>query len=79
MCQSGIVPSGLRCANLRNGSKDRLFVAGIEVPDTDRRFLSAYPTRLDAKLWVITEWERIVTTHLLSEENRCVMLPLQSG
>jgi hypothetical protein len=32
------------------------------------RLLSAYRTRLDEKLWVITEWDRSVTTLLLPEE-----------
>lgn len=33
-----------------------------------QRLLSAYHTRLNAKLWVITEWDRSVTTLLLPEE-----------
>lgn len=32
------------------------------------RLLSAYRTRREAKLWVITEWDRSVTTLLLPEE-----------
>ena len=32
------------------------------------RLLSAYQTRKDDKLWVITEWDRSVTTLLLPEE-----------
>jgi hypothetical protein len=32
------------------------------------RLLSAYRTRLDAKLWVITEWDRSATTLLLPED-----------
>lgn len=32
------------------------------------RLLSAYHTRLDGKLWVITEWDRSVTTLLLPAE-----------
>ena len=32
------------------------------------RVLSAYQTRLGAKLWVITEWDRSVTTILLPGE-----------
>ncbi|MGH2530917.1 MAG: type I restriction endonuclease subunit M [Thermomicrobiales bacterium] len=32
------------------------------------RLLSAYRTRLDSKLWVITEWDRSATTLLLPEE-----------
>lgn len=32
------------------------------------RLFSAYRTRTDAKLWVITEWDRSVTTLLLPEE-----------
>ena len=32
------------------------------------RILSAYRTRLDATLWVITEWDRSATTLLLPEE-----------
>jgi hypothetical protein len=34
----------------------------------DQRLLSAYRTRLDEKLWVITEWDRSVTTLLLTDE-----------
>jgi hypothetical protein len=34
----------------------------------DQRLLSAYHTRLDEKLWIITEWDRSVTTLLLPEE-----------
>ena len=32
------------------------------------RLFSAYKTRTDEKLWVITEWDRSVTTLLLPEE-----------
>jgi hypothetical protein len=32
------------------------------------RILSAYKTRKGVKLWVITEWDRSVTTVLLPEE-----------
>lgn len=32
------------------------------------RIFSAYRTRLDTKLWVITEWDRSVTTLLLPED-----------
>jgi hypothetical protein len=32
------------------------------------RLFSAYRTRTDEKLWVITEWDRSVTTLLLPEE-----------
>jgi hypothetical protein len=32
------------------------------------RIFSAYRTRLDAKLWVITEWDRSATTLLLPDE-----------
>jgi hypothetical protein len=32
------------------------------------RLFSAYQTRTDEKLWVITEWDRSVTTLLLPEE-----------
>ena len=32
------------------------------------RLLSSYRTRLDDKLWVITEWDRSATTLLLPEE-----------
>ena len=32
------------------------------------RLLSSYRTRLDDKLWVITEWDRSLTTLLLPEE-----------
>jgi hypothetical protein len=32
------------------------------------RLLSSYRTRTDEKLWIITEWDRSVTTLLLPEE-----------
>jgi hypothetical protein len=32
------------------------------------RLLSAYRTRTDEKLWIITEWDRSATTLLLAEE-----------
>ena len=32
------------------------------------RIISAYRTRSDATLWVITEWDRSATTLLLPEE-----------
>jgi hypothetical protein len=32
------------------------------------RLLSSYRTRTDQKLWIITEWDRSVTTLLLPEE-----------
>jgi len=34
----------------------------------EQRLLSAYRTRLDEKLWVITDWDRSVTTLLLPDE-----------
>jgi len=34
----------------------------------EQRLLSAYHTRLDEKLWIITEWDRSATTLLLPEE-----------
>jgi hypothetical protein len=34
----------------------------------DQRLLSAYRTRRQEKLWVITEWDRSVTTLLLPDE-----------
>jgi hypothetical protein len=34
----------------------------------DSRLLSAYRTRRDGKLWIITEWDRSTTTLLLPEE-----------
>jgi hypothetical protein len=34
----------------------------------EQRLLSAYHTRLDTKPWVITEWDRSVTTLLLPDE-----------
>jgi hypothetical protein len=32
------------------------------------KLFSAYQTRTDEKLWVITEWDRSVTTLLIPEE-----------
>ncbi len=37
-------------------------------PDRQQRVLSSYLTRSQVKLWVITEWDRSVTTLLLPEE-----------
>lgn len=34
----------------------------------DQRLLSAYRTRLEEKLWIITEWDRSLTTLLLPRE-----------
>ena len=34
----------------------------------DQRLLSAYHTRLEEKLWIITEWNRSMTTLLLPDE-----------
>src|SRR5215212_1201656 len=36
--------------------------------ENDARLFSAYQTRTDEKLWVITEWDRSVTALLLPEE-----------
>ena len=37
-------------------------------PDRQQRVLSSYRTKLDTKLWVITEWDRSSTTILLPDE-----------
>jgi hypothetical protein len=37
-------------------------------PARQQRVLSSYRTKAGAKLWVITEWDRSVTTILLPEE-----------
>jgi hypothetical protein len=37
-------------------------------PDRQQRVLSAYVTKNNVKLWVITEWDRSVTTILLPDE-----------
>ena len=37
-------------------------------PDQQQRVLSAYRTAKNEKLWIITEWDRSVTTILLPEE-----------
>ncbi len=37
-------------------------------PDRQDRVLSSYQTRMGVKLWVITEWDRSVTTILLPDE-----------
>ncbi|HEY7118888.1 MAG TPA: hypothetical protein VH475_20025 [Tepidisphaeraceae bacterium] len=39
-----------------------------EDPDRQGRVLSAYLTRNQTKIWVITEWDRSVTTILLPDE-----------
>ena len=39
----------------------------VALTDGDR-ILSAYRTGLGARLWIITEWDRSVTTLLLPEE-----------
>ena len=36
--------------------------------DCQQRVFSAYVTRNDVKMWVITEWDRSVTTLLLPDE-----------
>jgi len=36
--------------------------------DRQQRVLSAYTTRLGVKLWVITEWDRMLTSILLPDE-----------
>ena len=36
--------------------------------DRQQRVLSSYRTCNDAKIWIITEWDRSVTTILLPEE-----------
>jgi hypothetical protein len=37
-------------------------------PDRQQRVLSSYLTRNQTKIWVITEWDRSVTTILLPDE-----------
>ena len=37
-------------------------------PDQQQRVLSAYRTAKNEKLWIITEWDRSVTTILLPDE-----------
>ena len=37
-------------------------------PDRQQRVLSSYLTRNQTKIWVITEWDRSVTTLLLPDE-----------
>ena len=37
-------------------------------PDCQGRVFSSYQTRTGVKLWVITEWDRSVTTILLPDE-----------
>jgi hypothetical protein len=37
-------------------------------PDLQQRVLSSYRTRLDTKIWIITEHDRSVTTILLPDE-----------
>jgi len=36
--------------------------------DQQQRVLSSYKTKLDTKIWVITEWDRSLTAILLPEE-----------
>ena len=43
-------------------------VAYEGTPDMQGRVLSAYITRLGVRVWIITEWDRSVTTLLLPEE-----------
>ena len=37
-------------------------------PDKQFRILSAYKTKLNEKIWIITEWDRSITTILLPDE-----------
>jgi hypothetical protein len=37
-------------------------------PDRQDRVLSSYQTRTGTKIWIITEWDRSVTTILLPDE-----------
>ena len=37
-------------------------------PDKQQRVLSSYQTKQGEKIWIITEWDRSVTTILLPEE-----------
>jgi hypothetical protein len=48
------------CAEDRQANEQALRLGG--------RLLSAYRTRLEAKLWIITEWDRSATTLLLPDE-----------
>ena len=43
-------------------------IAHEDDPDRRDRVLSSYRTRCGTKVWVITEWDRSVTTLLLPEE-----------
>ena len=45
-----------------------LAIAHEDDPDRRQRVLSSYRTRCGVKVWVITEWDRSVTTLLLPEE-----------
>lgn len=36
--------------------------------ECQERVLSAYTTKLGTKIWIITEWDRSVTTFLLPDE-----------
>ena len=42
--------------------------ANDRATEDGERLLSAYKTKLGTKLWVITEWDRSVTTLLLPDE-----------
>ncbi len=48
-------------------ANERAVAHGGEL-DRQARVLSAYRTRAGEKLWVITEWDRSVTTLLLPDE-----------
>lgn len=43
-------------------------IANEGKPELQGRVLSAYMTRLGVRIWIITEWDRSVTTLLLPED-----------
>jgi hypothetical protein len=54
------------CAEDRRANDEAVAHEGD--PERQQRVLSSYQTKAGAKLWVITEWDRSVTTILLPEE-----------
>lgn len=54
------------CAEDRRSNEEAIAHEGD--PDRQQRVFSAYVTKNDVKVWVITEWDRSVTTLLLPDE-----------
>ena len=54
------------CAEDKQANDDAIKYEGN--PDRQQRVLSSYVTELNDTLWIITEWDRSITTILLPRE-----------